>query len=479
MVNPVWAFSTRALGALDHFVWNPVASNQVMNRPFPAGIRATDSDGNTISNFSRNVWLYGSMPKSAEPVQVLTFTGFRQTQREYRRTLAAISLSFTNYAETFFTATDPDVLQAQLAGKKVFLVVEKDAAPANRMAALGREWAPVLRTFVASGGVVIVCSYARDEHEILNSSDLMQLTKISPYTSAEAEVILAHPLTDGVTAAFTGTHLSSYSSSNGLSVLTLAGSDSGIVLTRSHGAGQVVMIGTDYSENRTGMDRVVGNAVRLAQGPTSLPLQVAPPFTGYFVNGTWSGNVAVLAAGSNIVVTADDGEGHIGHSIPLTVAGLNDLSVTLLDSPDPVTLGSNIVYRARVRNSGPATANRVRLTFDVPANLDIVSAITSQGSCSITNDGLLCEIGTLGSNATAQVLIDASPHAAGAVQLTVTVSAAEEDSYPDNNSDTAFTGVGYPTIFITGQSVQEGHTGSTTITFAVQLRLASSKTVLA
>lgn len=477
VVNPVWPFSTRGVGSLDHFVWNPVASNQVMNRPFPAGIRATDADGNTISNFSRSVSLTATMPEPAEPVPVLTFTGFRQTQREYRRTLAAVSIHFTNYVESFFTATDAAALQAQLAGKKVLLVIEQDAAPADRMAALGREWAPVLRPFVENGGIVIVCSYVRDEHEILNSSDLMQLTKMSPYTSAEVRVAAAHPLTEGVTGAFTGANMSSYTSENGLSLLTLAGSTNGVVLTRQYGAGQVVMIGTDYSVNRTGMDRVVANAVKLAQGPTSSERQVAPSFTGYFVNGAWAGNVAVLAAGSNIVLTADDGQGHIGRSIPLTVAGFNDLSVTLLDAPDPVTLGSNIVYTALVNNSGPTPATNVRLTFDVPADLDVITTSSSQGSCTLNNDGLRCDIGMLGSNSTAQVRLDASPRAAGTMQLTVTATAAEEDSDPDNDSDTAFTRVGYPSIFISGKSVLEGHTGSSLITFPLELRPPSSKTV--
>src|SRR6185436_18113543 len=101
---------------------------------------------------------------------------------------AAISLHFTNYVETFFTATDPAVLEAQLAGKRVFVIIEQDAAPAERMAALGREWAPVLQRFVADGGVLIVCSYLRDEHEILNSSELMQLTKVAPYSTASVHV---------------------------------------------------------------------------------------------------------------------------------------------------------------------------------------------------------------------------------------------------------------------------------------------------
>lgn len=476
-INPVWQFSTRGIGPLHHFAWNPFAPNQTMGRPFPASIMAKDADGNTISNFSRSVFLIAEFPQAADPVQVLTFTGFRASLREYRRTLAAISIHFTNYVETFFTATDPSVLEAQLAGKKVFLVVEQDGAPGERMASLGAEWGPVLRSFVASGGVMIVCSHIRDEHEILNHSDLMQLTKVSPLTTADLRVSANHPLTEGLSPTFSGVNLSSYTSENGLSVLTLSNANTAVVLTRPHGAGHVVMIGTDYLANRTGMDRVVANAVKLAQGPTTQAASVSPPFTGYFQNGRWAGNVTVLAAGSNIVLTADDGQGHIGRSIPLTVAGENDLSVTLTDGADPLTLGSNILYTAQVRNSGPSTATGVVLSFEIPADLAVVNVSSSQGACALNNDTLTCQLGALGPGATAQVLIDASPQIAGTFHLTAVATAAEDEAYPDNNSDTASTSVGYPSIFIFFKSTPEGHAGSSTITFPLQLRPPSSKPV--
>ena len=471
--NSIWQFSTRGIGPLDHFAWSAVASNQLMGHPFPASILAKDMDGNTISNFARSVSLTAEMPESAEPVQVLTFTGFRLSSREYRRTLAAISIHFTNYVETFFTATDPAVLETQLASKDVFLVVEQDGAPVERMAPLGEEWGPVLRSFVANGGVLIVCSHTRDEHELLNRSDLMRLTKVSPYGTAELRVTAAHPLTEGLSSTFPGANLSGYTSENGLSVVALADGGASVVLARAHGAGTVVMIGTDFLVNRTGMDRVVANAVKLAQGPTSSQASVAPPFTGYFQNGRWSGNVAVLAAGSNIVVTADDGQGHVGRSIPLTVAGQNDLSVTLVDTPDPVTLGSNIVYTAQVRNSGPAGASGVQLNFEVPANLDIVSFASSQGACALNQGTIDCNLGALAANASAQVVVEASPRTDGTVRITATVVAASEDPYPVNNSDTASTIVGLPSIFIFSRSATEGHTGSNTIVFPLQLRPAS------
>ena len=40
---------------------------------------------------------------------------------------------------------------------------------------------------------------------------------------------------------------------------------------------------------------------------------------GSFVNGVWSGNLAVLQAGTNVVLMANDGAGHTGLSNPFNV----------------------------------------------------------------------------------------------------------------------------------------------------------------
>lgn len=476
-VNPTWQFSTRGLGPVDHLVWNPIAPEQRFGEPFPASILAKDRDGNTVTNFSRSVFLSARMPNAPEPVQVLTFAGFHVNAREHRRTLAAISLYFTNYVESVFTGTDPAVLEAQLSGKHVLLVLEQDGAPVDRMAPLGVAWGPVLDTFLSRGGIVIVCSHLRDEHEILNSSSLMQLTKVSPYPAAELRVTGSHPLVEGVPSSFSGVNLSSYTSDNATALVRLTNSNASMVLTRAHGPGHIIMIGTDYSVNRTGFDRIMANAVKLAQGPISVPVAVVPPMTGYFVNGMWSGNVSVLAAGSNIVLTADDGEGHTGQSSPLSVFAENDLSVTLLDAPDPVTLGSNILYTAQVQNSGPGTAAGVTLTIEIPEGIDLLNATPSQGSCSVSNNILTCQLGAIGPDAGAHVRLDTSPQTAGTFFLVAVVAAGGEDPYPANNTDAASTIVGYPSIFIFSRGVAEGQIGSNTVMLSFELRPSSSKTV--
>ena len=56
-----------------------------------------------------------------------------------------------------------------------------------------------------------------------------------------------------------------------------------------------------------------------------------------------------------------------------TVQVLGDLSVTKVDTQDPVVAGSNITYTITVTNAGPSTATTVALTDDIPANTTFVS----------------------------------------------------------------------------------------------------------
>jgi hypothetical protein len=50
-------------------------------------------------------------------------------------------------------------------------------------------------------------------------------------------------------------------------------------------------------------------------------LPIAPTNSGSFVQGVWTGSVAVLQGASNVVLGADDGAGHAGESLQFDVAG--------------------------------------------------------------------------------------------------------------------------------------------------------------
>ena len=149
-----------------------------------------------------------------------------------------------------------------------------------------------------------------------------------------------------------------FGSCTAFGIPTISGSNA-VVVSRDLGAGHVVMIGTDFATNRTGMDRILANAVRWSPAGQPAEFHLQPGFSDYFENGLWTGELAVQDIGSGFSLRADDGAGHLGLSNPFDVGGANDLSVRISSSPDASWLGGNLVYTITVSNSGLASASNV------------------------------------------------------------------------------------------------------------------------
>ncbi len=117
-----------------------------------------------------------------------------------------------------------------------------------------------------------------------------------------------------------------------------------------------------------------------------------------------------------------------------------DLSVSLSDAPDPVSVGDALTYTALVSNAGPDPATSTILTDVLPAGVTFVSSSTgcayASGSRTVT-----CSLGPVGVGATVSPTITVAAGSSGTVQNTVSVVANETDPTPGNNSSTASTTV--------------------------------------
>jgi uncharacterized repeat protein (TIGR01451 family) len=71
----------------------------------------------------------------------------------------------------------------------------------------------------------------------------------------------------------------------------------------------------------------------------------------------------------------------------------SDMSVNVIDAPDPVFIGSNLTYTITVANNGPFNAPNVRITNTLPASVTLKSAVTTQGTLSTNSNPITGTIG--------------------------------------------------------------------------------------
>ncbi len=118
-----------------------------------------------------------------------------------------------------------------------------------------------------------------------------------------------------------------------------------------------------------------------------------------------------------------------------------DVSI-LKTGPASVLRGSNITYQLSVTNNGPATASGVVVTDAVPTGLTYVS---SGSGCTINNNTISCQIGTIPATQTRTVSLTFATQpvtgtcVAGSVTNTGVVTTTSNDQNGQNNQSTATT----------------------------------------
>ena len=122
----------------------------------------------------------------------------------------------------------------------------------------------------------------------------------------------------------------------------------------------------------------------------------------------------------------------IDYAIVLTGA---ELSVTQVDTPDPVSVVNPLSYSLTVSNNGPDDATGVTVTDIIPAGTTFQSASATQGVCSEISGTVTCVLGDMlaTSNATVNIVLTA-PFTTGTINNSATVSANETDPIPANNA---------------------------------------------
>jgi Domain of unknown function DUF11 len=117
-------------------------------------------------------------------------------------------------------------------------------------------------------------------------------------------------------------------------------------------------------------------------------------------------------------------------------AGFADLSVSIVDTPDPVTIHNRLTWTVIITNSGIVTATGTTFTEQLPSTGYKLMAIKpSQGNCNAPtlSGSVLCNLGNIANGKTATVKLVLRPTHAGRLNTTAKVKSNQFDNHWPNN----------------------------------------------
>ena len=114
-----------------------------------------------------------------------------------------------------------------------------------------------------------------------------------------------------------------------------------------------------------------------------------------------------------------------------------DLAINGTVTPNPAMVRDRYTVTLNVTNNGSLNATGVTVTDTLPLRSSSVSASASQGSCgSLSNGKVTCNLGNLAVGANATITLKGIVGTTGTLTNQATVSGAQTDSQPSNNSAT-------------------------------------------
>lgn len=206
---------------------------------------------------------------------------------------------------------------------------------------------------------------------------------------------------------------------------------------------------TVANSNITGTDPALPSTLTFTGGttPTLLPAYNSPVIDQGLTAGGVSTDQRGLArpfdlpSFTNSTATGADGADMGAVELTTNETTPADLTVSVTDSPDPVTVGDPLNYAFHVQNDGPEDATGVVLTEAIPNH---VSLSTLSGDCAVTGTDpiygtyIQCDLGDLASGASVTKNFTVTPQSDAASAPYITAYAGVSGDQADPNTGNNF-----------------------------------------
>jgi uncharacterized repeat protein (TIGR01451 family) len=162
-------------------------------------------------------------------------------------------------------------------------------------------------------------------------------------------------------------------------------------------------------------------------------------------NGKITATVPNGAQTGPITVVAPAGTNTSAESFALDYT--SDLTISVTGTPNPVTIGSNLLYTVTIFNNGPFAARNVSVTNTLPATVVVQSVVTPAGWTLVTNGNtIIGGVSNLVNSGLAALLISVVPQSMGNIVDTASVGSDFPDPSPIDNNSTVTTTVEPPAL---------------------------------
>jgi uncharacterized repeat protein (TIGR01451 family) len=168
----------------------------------------------------------------------------------------------------------------------------------------------------------------------------------------------------------------------------------------------------------------------------SFPSAATATFTLSITTGSQPASVATNTVTIGSTTPDPNNANNTSTVVTAVAAPSTDVAITKTATPNALLPNSAETFTITVTNNGPAVALGTTVTDVLPTTVTLTSASSTQGSCSGTTT-VTCSVGTLASGASATITLRVQTGATtGPTSNTATVTIANVDTNPANNTST-------------------------------------------